>query len=72
MLDATGGNGAGEFEEAVGEGGFAVIDVGNDAEVAEAGDGDAGDALFDFGGVVEGFCGGVLGRGSGERAMDRR
>jgi len=29
------GNGAGELEEAVGEGGFAVVDVGDDAEVAD-------------------------------------
>lgn len=43
-----------------------MVYVGDDAEVAEAGDGDAGDALFDFGGIVEGLCGGVVGGRAGE------
>ena len=36
------GDGAGELEEPVGEGGLAVIDVGDDGEVADVGWGERG------------------------------
>ena len=36
-LHFTGRDGAGELEEAVGEGGLAMIDVGDDGEVADVG-----------------------------------
>jgi len=36
-----------ELEQAVREGGFAMINMGNDGEVAETLDGDLGDAPFE-------------------------
>lgn len=40
LLDGSGG-----LEELIGESGLAVVDVGDDAEVADVGDGDFGEAV---------------------------
>lgn len=41
------GDGAGDLEQSVGERGFAMVDVGDDAEVAKPRDGDGGYATFE-------------------------
>ena len=39
LLHVAGGNGAGVLQQAIGQGRFAMVDMRNDAEIADAGDG---------------------------------
>ena len=39
LLHVPNGNGAGVLQEPVGKGGFPMVDVGDDAEIADPGDG---------------------------------
>lgn len=55
LLDGSGG-----LEELIGESGLAVVDVGDDAEVADVGDGDFGEAVVaELGGGGLGGAGGL-------------
>ena len=49
LLLAARFDGAGQFEQAIGKCGLAVVDMGDYAEIAEAIYWDCGDALFDLG-----------------------
>jgi hypothetical protein len=62
LVGVAGRDGARVLEQAVGQGALAVVDVGDDAEVAVALDGDGGDALLELGGAA--LLGAVLGRGA--------
>jgi hypothetical protein len=53
LVGVAGRDGARVLEEAVAQGAFAVVDVGDDAEVAVALDGDGLDAFLDLGGPAQ-------------------
>lgn len=60
MLVAARFDGAGELEQAIAKGAFAMVNVGDDAEVAEAVNWDGGDALLEvgLGSIGHGVAGG--------------
>jgi hypothetical protein len=60
-------DGARVLEQAVRQGALAVVDVGDDAKVAVALDGDRRDALLELGGAA--LLGAVLGRSAGGAAL---
>jgi hypothetical protein len=60
LLHVAGGDGAGVLQQAIGQGGFAVVDMGNDAEIADPGSGHVG-----HGRILGRGAGGPLARRSG-------